>query len=182
MGQYYKAIIIPMLKDVRVLDSWAHNDGAKLMEHSYMGNDFVMDAVIQMISDNPVRLAWVGDYSKGGPDEWTDVKKSFHREIFDIAWGGEDKGYSNNKRYKCIQDLYIINLDKGEYCTFSPFPDNCRICSLPLLCAVGNGLGGGDYHGINMEMIGSWAYDELRVTTRRPLGIRCLDGVFEEKE
>ena len=34
---------------------------------------------------------------------------------------------------------------------------------LPLLTAVGNGLGGGDYHGINEEKVGSWAFDLLEV-------------------
>ena len=34
---------------------------------------------------------------------------------------------------------------------------------LPLLTAVGNGRGGGDYAGINADKIGSWAFDVLEV-------------------
>lgn len=39
---------------------------------------------------------------------------------------------------------------------------------LPLLTAIGNGRGGGDYHGTNESMVGMWAMDLLSFTEDRP--------------
>ena len=39
---------------------------------------------------------------------------------------------------------------------------------LALLTAEGNGRGGGDYEGTNMELIGSWSRDFISVSPNKP--------------
>lgn len=53
-----------IFKDGTKRSALAHNfdNGLKLMEHSWVGNRFVNAVMYEMV-DNPVRLAWVGDYS-----------------------------------------------------------------------------------------------------------------------
>ena len=46
---------------------------------------------------------------------------------------------------------YIKNNTVDEWC----------LHPLSLLTALGNGKGGGDYHGINEDLIGYWAFDEI---------------------
>ena len=57
---------MPLLigSDKKILRFYSHNynNGLKLMEHSWVGNNFV-NAVLSHIKDNPMRVAWVGDYS-----------------------------------------------------------------------------------------------------------------------
>ena len=39
----------------------------------------------------------------------------------------------------------------------------CEFHPLPLLTANGNGRGGGDYLGSDMDLVGSWAGDRIAV-------------------
>ena len=48
---------------------------------------------------------------------------------------------------------------------------------LPLLTCIGNGKGGGDYHGTSMERIGSWALHPLAIL---PEGLPEPDGEWED--
>ena len=71
MGQGYKAIILASEphKGKEVIRTWvdphAHDNGYKLMEHSYIGNNFV-EALEYLISPLGMfyksRLVWSGDY------------------------------------------------------------------------------------------------------------------------
>ena len=55
---------------------------------------------------------------------------------------------------------YLINYDKAQYVKLPKCKKGVwQIHPLPLLCADGNGRGGGDYNGINENMVGIWAYD-----------------------
>ena len=55
-----------------------------------------------------------------------------------------------------------------------------RYDELPLLLAVGNGLGGGDYCGPNENMIGYWAGDDIELCDEVPNGYEILFPVFDE--
>ena len=48
---------------------------------------------------------------------------------------------------------------------------------LPLLTCIGNGKGGGDYHGTFMERVGSWALHPLAIL---PEGLPDPDGELED--
>ncbi len=63
MGQYYHPTIMGKRYGVQgYLYSWDYRNGMKLMEHSYLGNDFV-NAVLRKIDHQPMRIAWMGDYA-----------------------------------------------------------------------------------------------------------------------
>ena len=51
---------------------------------------------------------------------------------------------------------------------------------LPLLTAEGNGRGGGDYYGSDMELVGTWARDVISVERRVPEGYSELVCNFTE--
>lgn len=69
MGQYYN-ILTYKNKKYKIYDrSLDHNDGnkpeymlAKLTEHSWIYNDTMM-SFSNIIYQNPMKIAWVGDYS-----------------------------------------------------------------------------------------------------------------------
>ena len=64
MGQYYHPTIMGKRYGVHGwLYSHEYNNGLKLMEHSYLGNDFV-NAVLRKINHQPMRIAWMGDYAE----------------------------------------------------------------------------------------------------------------------
>ena len=66
---------------------------------------------------------------------------------------------------------------KGEETSMIPHP-------LPLLTALCNGLGGGDYEGINMNAVGTWSFKQIRAVLSReavPEGYTDVSDPFEEK-
>lgn len=72
MGQYYRPEILrdsPTPDGHEVIDFafYSHNfgNGLKLMEHSYVGNDFVN--VVAGFLKQPRRLVWAGDYADAEP-------------------------------------------------------------------------------------------------------------------
>jgi hypothetical protein len=177
MGQYYTPYVERANGEKMTLYSWDYNNGLKLMEHSYVGNNFV-DAVISLIDENPAKVAWVGDYSDGvGCPE----------NVYKACWHGDDEDpyrvqpeverpYFMDADHNYIKHGYFVNhtqkvyVDMAEYMTMNP-PDkwDCVISPLPLLTCVGNGQGGGDYHkGAAMDMVGDWFMDEIEFTDEQP--------------
>lgn len=51
---------------------------------------------------------------------------------------------------------------------------------LPLLTAIGNGQGGGDYYGINQSVVGKWFWDELSISTSAPEEYEGFKIIFYE--
>lgn len=80
MGQYYMPVIKRGNKLRRV---YSHNfdNGLKLTEHSYVGNDFV-NVVANDLVDNPANLYWVGDYAEKGDF----VSEAAFKKIYGYAW------------------------------------------------------------------------------------------------
>ena len=67
MGQYYTPIILSANGGNTVGSFYSHDydNGLKLMEHSYLGNDFVGSVVAKATSiAKPVTVAWLGDYAE----------------------------------------------------------------------------------------------------------------------
>jgi hypothetical protein len=183
MGQYYLGAILNknIFKTKNVIVECAYcpfdfNNGAKLMEHSYVGNHYVMkyeNALANKYYGHP--FVWIGDYADNVNN--TNV----HNIASSFADEHKCKKSNNKNTYK-----YIINLDKKQ---FIRIPKKNKgefiIHPLPLLCADGNGRGGGDYDGTNMELIGIWAYDRIGISDTIPDDIKeeliasfleCYDG------
>ena len=165
MGQYYLAIILSDIKKTpEIIRMWMsphnYNNGAKLTEHSYIGNNFVQ-AFEHLISPEGMfymsRIVWAGDYA--------DPEENESYNLYTIV--------SNSTRMiQCPDSLdtsiyrYIVNHSKKlyvdkEHCQKNKY--NLIVHPLPLLISEGNGCGGGDYKGNNVELCGTWARDTISV-------------------
>jgi len=174
MGQYYTPVIRSSDGDMQKLYSHDYDNGLKLMEHSYLANEFV-NAVLFTMEDickemDYVRLYWMGDYADDVIPKDDKEKMAAYR-------------YSRNEKkpyYKFVltEDVMttvgwlVQNLDKHVVLNIPSFSYGyCTINVLPLLTNCGNGLGGGDFEGvlklddevISVNDIGPWAGDRLNV-------------------
>ena len=153
-----------------------HINGYKLMETSYVGNQMVNDVVRGLIGhrdDHPM-LTWVGEYTEYAEDE----------HINDLI-RMVNNPFEHSIRHEAVQDanppkVWILCPDLGQYVRYDPGKDRGEIAAIALLCAFGNGLGGGDYSGTAMELVGKWVGHELRVCDTEPEG-EDLTGMFKEE-
>lgn len=156
--------------------------GLKLMEHSWLENDYV-NGVLESIWDNPCNVAWVGDYA----DCEVDFENSYSEVVYANVWGDHRKDELPFDEVPTIhREGYILNLDKGVYIDLRRYASvagfrpkwsdqKWTIHPLPLLTCIGNGRGGGDYHGTCMDMVGSWAMDRIVFTDDWPSTFREVD-------
>lgn len=152
--------------------------GLKLMEHSWLENDFV-NGVLEAIWDNPSKVAWVGDYA----DSDEDFDGHYTEDVYETVWRDERNERPFDEVPKIHRTGFIVNHDKGRFVDleryakaagFNPEWDEGYVWvthPLPLLTAIGNGRGGGDYRGVNEFMVGMWVMDLLSFTEERPNGM-----------
>ena len=192
MGQYYAPIILG--KNKKSVKAWfyshAYLNGLKLMEHSYVGNNFVNAVVNYLIDNNGGRLVWAGDYADS---EFVTRPKSETLPIWQeqVAAGLTTLSHEAFRKTSplCLKDtecnLYgkcdgkgVLDYDTSDRDVFAFINedkkqiiilDNCTyrlnglaVHPLPLLTCEGNGRGGGDYHGSNQRFVGLWARDFIR--------------------
>ena len=181
MGQYFcqgfknKDKIFTSARKVNV-DNY---EGAKLMEHSWIHNWF-MDSVANYIFNNPTNILWCGDYA----DEDDELKNITGNDIeYKNIWG-DDKDIVNPfvfdlcKRFD-YSGTYLVNHTKKVCISFDdyikestvkPSWSDHELCINPIsiLTAVGNGRGGGDYAGINEDLVGAWAWDLISIEGEAP--------------
>ena len=187
MGQYFKAHV-SRGDHTYVLSSWDYDCGAKLTEHSWLGNRFV-NAVNTMIEEEPAKVAWVGDYS----DE-----RDCPADLYQDCWGKEEYklpntllvGYKNHfyDGDKIEGYGYLVDHDKREYVSLKKYSclaqdEDCSVMNpLPLLTAIGNGLGGGDYYkdNLNSNMVGFWANDTIEFNKELPSKCREYSDITED--
>lgn len=187
MGQYYEAVLRTNNGEFIVLNPHAFNEGAKLLEHSYINNSFVKRA-IQLLTNNPMQLAWVGDC--------TDLDDIESKNVADLlilfnSLKEEEINYEFNKLSPCKkipisnlenseinQNKYVIfNKTKKEYVDVEEYlsvlgsKHGYILHPLPILSSIGNGNGGGDYYEASpcYKRVGSWACDEIIVLTKSKL-------------
>lgn len=203
MGQYYMPVNVDMMEHVYTHD---YCNGLKLMEHSYVGNNF-MNIIEELLAPGGPwhrwRLVWAGDYM----DEGIFLTPEQEREY---ALKGDDPERASLYLYaqKCgikivppNQDKhdrynrYLANHTKKMYVDLRECPRDeanwgMKIHPLPLLTSSGNGRGGGDYHypeGDFMDpngkpVVGSWAGDIISVerSTKQIAGYAKLTPNFTE--
>lgn len=179
MGQYYRPIIGHKENGKFVIDAAIrpldYDNGMKLMEHSYIGNA-VTGAIENLLGQNGQfngsQLVWAGDYA--------DNEKG-RNNLYDLCVNSKCIKNVKSKHYR-----YAVNVTKGEYVNMDKVqPDTYgyRIHPIPLLCAEGNGRGCGDYHGTQIELIGTWARDEITFTDNETdvAKLKELDTNFKEE-
>ena len=187
MGQYYRPIVLKKnwkLANQPVettLCPYNYGNGAKLMEHSYVGNDFVA-AMLYLIANYHYGkpFVWCGDYA----DEPKTERYKKGVNLYNKACELKDKEdlIPHIPEMKDIPHYkYIINLTKKVYVEVPENnPNEWQIHPLPLLTAYGNGRGGGDYF-IDDERVGSWAFDRIGVSNNEDevKGLKKESGYFK---
>ena len=127
MGQYYMPTLIAKDGTISTLYSHHYDNGLKLMEHSYIGNNFV-NAVCTQIWKNPMKVAWIGDYSDI-PWEGTYtryISRDDFEEICGNVWGsGRNQFYITPKPYAHVsmrnRRRYLVNHTTKEYVDFENY-------------------------------------------------------------
>ena len=188
MGQYYKPIFLKEDKTPKmVVSSYDFGNGAKLMEHSWMKNDFVRFVEQQLVND-PQRIVWAGDYADEEPngENLFTLSETVAKLTHDVELTGTNKRDANYDKYIApLRYKYLVNFDKKTFVDKSKTPvdsDGWQIHPLPLLTCEGNNRGGGDYRGEN-ELIGSWSRDKIGAYSKKsdiPKGF--VELVFNVKE
>jgi hypothetical protein len=172
MGQYYNSV----LKDEIGTIANYYNFGLKLMEHSYFFNKYV-NSVCKKLVNSPHYVAWVGDYAE--EEDYQDRENADTlREMVNYRQNYEGtKLLSQSAPWNYMGHL-LVNHSKKQFIDLDDYYRNSVlhygkerkeeyvIHPLPLLTAVGNGKGGGDYYGdkaINKEDVGLWAGDLIEI-------------------
>jgi hypothetical protein len=190
MGQYYLPIILSPDPEAKNADglplilgyflSFDFGNGLKLMEHSYLGNNFVDYVVSQLMPGAPFhkcRVVWQGDYANPEPD----VNIQLH-------------GYCNEHEELHIRPEkrvsastvpganFLVNYSKSQYVDFSHITDT-DIHPLPLLTWETHGGGGGDFRGSDPQgLCSSWARDVIGAEAELPAGQGWTEIIFDLKE
>ena len=174
MGQYFHGVILnshkknyPNKEKVKAwLSPYDYGNGAKLMEHSYIGNDYVsaFEALINKENGEYAGypIIWAGDYADEEPNTFKKEKVN----VYSLCDEANKVMVTQPKHYR-----YVINEDKNVFIDTDKIKKDeygYRIHPLPLLCADGNGRGGGDFWGKNQRRVGSWKRDAVVVSDNRP--------------
>lgn len=159
MGQYFKAVNVDTKKSLHPHD---FENGAKLMEHSWVGNNFVR-CVEGLISSEwswfGHKLIWAWDYADP------------------IKWKTENWYSTVEKNEKLLPNLvrdyrFLLNHTKWLYVDKSILLSNddwLTIHPLPLLTCESNGRWGGDYSWKDgNNLVWSWCWDCIEASNTPP--------------
>jgi hypothetical protein len=189
MGQYYRPILLDGTKTKPLFYAVSYDvgNGAKLMEHSWMKNDFVA-AIEKVLINMPMSIVWAGDYADEEPFDSlsSEMVKRLVEDDYDLEKVKEsgvnlytmsqytgskiDINPDNIKSDKLpstpVKYKYLINYDKKMFVDKTKVPNNdgWQIHPLPLLTCEGNGRGGGDYRGDD-SVVGSWSRDVIGISS-----------------
>lgn len=136
------------------------------------------------------KLKKMSGYTNGKTPEKLNLKyhRVFGKDVFynSYEWFTDYKGEQHRRDFvDCSNNLdtykYVINLRTKEYIEIpEPSDTDWIVHPLPILLADGNGRGGGDYKGSNMEFVGKWAFHPVGATNNVPKGFKKLEVTFEE--
>ena len=190
MGQYY----LPILGNKDGLNCKAFDrsiDGeytlAKLMEHSWWLNPFV-NSFSKRLYNKKCRVCWVGDYSNYDEDFNFPINSALHTPNYEEIWGDNVKLLPSKSVDFSLDDKFLINFDTKQYIDLNEYKaastnkDGWTIHPLPLLSAVGNNRGFGDFHegNIGYEFVGIWAWNLISIKDKVPRGFNKFSIVFKE--
>ena len=197
MGQYY----YPVLSKDGKTNFKAYRDarpgGLKLMEHSWWDVE-LPNAVAEELYKNPAHLWWMGDYAV---DKYKGEDGVYHPypdtdpillAAYETAWGdsASQEVIISPDKFKLTATILCnhtkriyMNCDKYHASLADKAEDGWVVHPLPLLTAVGNGKGGGDYWSeADRESVGSWAGDLISVENENdvPEGYAEVEYSFYE--
>lgn len=84
-----------------------------------------------------------------------------------------------------FDNKYLCNHNKKKFINLKDYYNDCVydgwcINPLSLLCAIGNGRGGGDYRGTDEDFVGTWAWDRISIEDEPPKDYSRSDVNFKE--
>lgn len=199
MGQYYHPTFIEAedtdqvfyADPLEIFDSFS-----KLMETSWWQNPYV-NALLSILKKNPCVVAWMGDYADDVlPITGCQFDEEQQRLFFSEVWGEtrtptrieKAQFIDTEQAYSLLLSSrkkrgFLVNHTKKTYFDLNGYwdkyieavPDKAQREDiwlphpLPLLTAVGNGQGGGDYYSdVGADKVGTWAFDTLEWTQTQP--------------
>ena len=190
MGQYYR----PILGDKYGLDCKVFDrsvDGeymlAKLMEHAWWLNPFC-NSFAENLYNEEGRVCWVGDYAGEEGDFDFNLNSAFYTPSYKEVWGETINLHSSESTNFTLDHKFLLNHDMREYINLDVYKEKSVddegwvIHPLPLLTAVGNERGGGDFHegNIGYEYVGKWAWNLISISDKVPRGYKKFEVVFKE--
>ena len=190
MGQYYMSILGDAYGlNCKVFDRSVNHEYtlAKLLEHAWWQNTFV-NAFSEFLYKTPSRVCWVGDYATEPDDFNFNLPAGIVRPNYKKVWGNRVTYLTCQPSDFTLDDKFLINydtrqfIDLNEYKAKSVNDDGWIIHPLPLLTAVGNGRGGGDFQdGVGIEFVGTWAWHLLAFLDSLPKAFLKADIAFVEQ-
>ena len=190
MGQYYKPILGDSFGlNCKVLDRSIDGEYtmAKLLEHSWWQNPFV-NAFSEFLYNEPSRVIWCGDYADE-PDDFNFPNCSaFYVPYYGEIWGESITAISVSSSDFTLDGKFLLNHDAKQFINLNEYKqasiDKHGWCihPLPLLTAVGNGRGGGDFHEGNtgFDYVGIWAWQLISIEDKPPDDFSKIDIRFIE--
>lgn len=133
-------------------------------------------------------MAWVGDYANEQDDFKFDLPATVVRPSYKKVWGNRVKSIACQTSDFTLDDKFLINYDSRQYIDLNEYKSNCVdnsgwiIHPLPLLTAIGNNRGCGDFHkdGIGYEFVGKWTWQLLAFLDSVPNDFEKADIRFIE--
>lgn len=183
MGQYYSVYIKTKNEISRTTTPY----GFKLMEQVGWNNPFT-NHIASLLHHTKRRIAWIGDYADNDDIRAKVIAKDPAMSIQDIEFARRfhmDKETLEWGNYR-LDNKFLVNHDKKIFFDLSRYKEenkNCLCHPLPLLTAIGNGRGGGDYCGSNENLIGNWTWDVLEILEKPPTNpeYKEITFFFEEE-
>ena len=208
MGQYYYPVLMTGTGGRLIGSFYAHSfddNGLKLTEHSYIGNQFVESVIAKaMFSGYPTTIVWIGDYACLEDDVLPLTAHAFSNPKDNVAGIRRDypriflraqRAMDNEVRRIPSDDPEIVEflpkakkivmydllrrekinlreyeehaiaerVKNGTKQNWFDDPREFILHPLPILTCSGNGKGGGDYSGTDMEMVGAWAMHPILI-------------------
>lgn len=189
MGQYYRIHFCPKFTgEVSIFKGSA----LKLLEMAYW-KDIFCDDIASLIVNEPTYITWCGDYA----DEDECRRCGFH---YSTVWKSpqEPSQVTPKPDFDIEKQAALINHTRREYLDLKKYKakgedyaeENRSLAvsqialghPLPLLTALGNGRGGGDYCAgmLNYHHVGRWAGDLISIG-EIPKGYKEFDTLFVVK-
>lgn len=155
MGAYYAGAI-----NDELYSSWDKNSGAKLLEHSYIGNLYV-ESVLHLLLNSPQELRWVCDYHENDNGyTWDDLTRT--------AFPEDEDYYDTN--------YYVLNHSKDVFIDIPALVAqhvsyNLMIHPITLLCnSEKQAAGDGDFQ-CEWPLRGDWYGDIIELSYEIPEGM-----------
>lgn len=190
MGQYY----LPVLGNAqgtgfKVFNRRVNGEytGAKLMEHSWWENPLVNSFAAQLYN-RKCRVLWVGDYASKPDDFKFDGCSAEHIPSYQDVWGENVRAIGLGSTKFKLDNKFLLNHDTKQFVNLNEYKaasidkEGWVIHPLPLLTAVGNDRGMGDFHkgGVGYEHVGTWAWHLISVSDKAPKRFEELKFAFKE--